>query len=103
MPPAGCADTRHLAGLRSDIVHDVIGATRVAAYASGNPVEPQSVPRLPRDIVIGARGISTHADCAYQDLRRVVERQTTAEYVHTSDFSSDHRVVRLAVICGIAS
>jgi len=79
-----------------DVVHDVVGAQRVAADAAGHVVEMEVVTSSPRDIVVGARRVARHSNGAKEQAVAVVQRETTAEHVHTSHTQTDQRVVRSA-------
>src|SRR5215510_11361419 len=83
-------------GIDCHVVNDVVlpgaGGTR------GNIVEIQRVPDLPRDDVIGARRVATHADSTDDLPRRRVERESATEHVHAADAFSFHRISRGTVL-----
>lgn len=87
--------------IRRDVEYNVV---RVACIGNSlNPlklIKPESVPGPPRDHVIGARSVATDTQAAHS-LSGLVECQTAAEYVHTTDTLADHwvnvRTERLAV------
>src|SRR5438477_1267534 len=72
VPPATHADSLLLASLRSDVVHDVIRAARISTHSCGYVVQTQVIPCSPRDVVIRAGAVATHADGADQDVGAVV-------------------------------
>src|SRR5205085_10307115 len=58
MSPAAGADAGHLAGLRSDVVDDIVRTRGISADSAGKEVEVQGMARAPGDVVIGAGGIA---------------------------------------------
>ena len=52
--------------------------------------------------MIGAGGITAHAQCAYQLLARRVKRQTAAKHVDAADLLSHKRIIGLSVVGHIA-
>src|SRR5262249_53226234 len=62
MSPTAGAHSLLLAGLRGDVVHDVVGARGVATYAAGHMIQAQTMARSPGDVVIGARAVAAHPD-----------------------------------------
>src|SRR5215471_3984730 len=101
MPPPTGADTGHLAGLRLDVVDNIVGAT--ASDAARNEIELKHVAGLPCDAVIRTGSIAADADGTDQLVVLVIECQAAAKYVHTANFSTDHRIVGLPVVGGVAT
>src|SRR5207237_10395160 len=72
VPPATRADSLLLASLRGDVVHDVIRACWISTHSRGYVIQTQVIPGSPRDVVIRAGAVATHADGADQDVGAVV-------------------------------
>src|ERR1700704_3992182 len=83
--PSTFADTRHLPGLWSDVVHDIVRMSRVACKdrrdAGGHVIEIQKMTRPPRDVVIRARCVAADAKTTQQASVGVVESKPAAKYV----------------------
>lgn len=87
--------------VRCDIMHDVVGAA--CANSRWNIVQIQGVANLPGDDVVRDRGIPAHSDRSHQNSAGVVEGQTTPKDVHSAGFFSNHRVIVLTIVGGLAS
>src|SRR5688572_13058274 len=82
------------ARLRNEsLIVDVVVAFR--ADTRRDPVETEARTCAPRDVVIGARGVTAHANRADELLARVVEWQPASEHVHAADALAYQRIVRL--------
>ena len=95
MSPTAGTHSLLLAGLWGDVVHNVVGSGRVATDAGGHMIQEQTMPRPPRDVVIGARAVAAHPDRAYQHAGTVVcgiESQTPAEDIDTPYAMPLHRI-----------
>src|SRR3954469_21905535 len=64
----------------------------------GNVIQVERMPRLPRDYMVCASGISADAEPTNDLALSVVERQAAAEDDRASDSFADERIVRLTVI-----
>src|SRR4026209_475381 len=103
MAPAASTDAGHLPRLRRDVIDDVVRTVAISADTARNMVEIKIVSGAPGDVVIGARGVAAHANGAHERAAGGVQREPAAEHVHTTDASTDHRVVRLPVIGWVAT
>src|SRR5437899_2268748 len=77
------------------------GGTR--SSGSRPKVEHQPVPELPRDVVVGAGGITADAHRADQLAAGVVERQPAPEDIDPPDALADHEVAGGAVVIRVAA
>ena len=103
MSPPVRADARHLTRLRRDVVNDIIGTRRIAAYASIHEIELQIISCPPGDVVIRTGGIPAYADGANDLPVAVVERKAATEHVYAADATANHWVVLLAIAPGISA
>src|SRR3546814_12226188 len=71
--------------------------------ASRHVVQRERVAGLPRDVVVGARGIAADAERAHPRSLRVVQRKAAAEHVHATDPRAHQRILRRAEEIGRAS
>src|SRR5437764_11256624 len=92
VPPATRADSLLLASLRGDVVHDVIRACWISTHSRGYVIQTQVIPGSPRDVVIRAGAVATHAEGADQDVGAVVYSESASEDIHTTDTMSHHGV-----------
>src|SRR6185312_17351176 len=58
MSPPLRAHSGHLPELRRDVVDDVVGVQQITAYPGRDPVQTETLPGFPCDIVIRAGGIA---------------------------------------------
>src|SRR3546814_8327095 len=70
--------------------------------ASRHVVQRERVAGLPRDVVVGARGIAADAERAHPRSLRVVQRKAAAEHVHATDPRAHQRILRRAEVRGSA-
>ncbi len=70
-----------------------VGMVRVAdvviarcADPAGNVIQPESMTRLPGNIVVGARAVAAHPQPSHQLSRPVVKGQPAAEHVNPPIF-----------------
>src|SRR5712664_1355642 len=103
MAPAARAYALLLSRLRGDVVHDVVRAGGIPAHPRWHVVEHQVMPCLPTDVVIGARGIATHAKSTHDLPTTIVEREPATEYIYAADLSAIHRIIGPAVVNSIPS
>ena len=66
-------------------------------------IEPELVSHLPGDDVVSARRVTAHPQPAEEIAVQVVEGEPTAEDIHATDELTDQRIVRLAVLVGVAA
>ncbi len=80
--PAGAHAIREIV---DDIVVAWVGAGRFVGDARRHVVEPEIVAHFPSDVMIGARGVTTHAEAADELPVSIVQRQAAAEHVGPPD------------------
>jgi len=67
------------------------GIARDSAHA-GQMIESQRTTDAPGDIVIRARSVAAHTDCANDGFAGAIKGEPSAEYIHAADFEADHRI-----------
>src|ERR1039457_1212745 len=101
-PAAGAYADGMLCG-GCDVEDNIVRPGFVAAYACGNVVQLQGVPRTPGNIVVGAGGVAADSKGADQLPGPVVERKAAAKYVHPANARANHWIVLLPVVTRIAT
>jgi len=54
-------------------------------------IQCQVIPGTPGDVVIGARGVTAHANSAYDLISRVIQGESAPEHIDPADALADHR------------
>src|SRR5688572_16887758 len=86
-------------GVGSDIENNIVRAVgRTRRHARGDIVQVKGVTHFPGYDVIRAGSIAADANRPDELSLRIVERQSTAEDIHTADLFTDHEIVLLAVV-----
>ena len=103
MSPTARADANPKSSRVRDVIDDVVRPARVGADACRHKVQIQTVPRAPRDVVVGAGCVPAYAKGSDKLPLGIVESQAAAKHVDPTDFSTNHRIIWLTIILRFSS
>jgi len=95
MPEPAGADSGSAIRVGYDVEDDVVWTCEITGHAADTQkvVEAQIISDAPGNVVVCARCVSAHTDCADDLLAHCIEGKPASEHVDTADLASDHRVV----------